>query len=126
MKKIINFFKARTGKVILFLLLIASMVVFRQFGAFPLLVFEIGIAIIFFAFVFFKVYPDRKQLWFYNHRGRFEVYDPVYDRGSATRPAEAGILKNDGEGWFVLYTDGFEWPLSDIKNVEMFIYKPNN
>jgi hypothetical protein len=62
---------------------------------------------------------------FFNRRGLFQVFDIVYDRGSATRPNEPGVLKYSeyDKQWYIVYSDAFEWPLSEFENIEAF--KPN-
>ena len=123
MKPTINFFKSNTGKIFLFSDLILALIIFSVYGAKPAIVYMFATLAIFFIALVWRVYPNEKKLFFYNVHGKFEIYDIVYDRGSATRPTVPGILKNDGSGWFMIYDDGFEWPISATKNVEMFIYQ---
>lgn len=83
---------------------------------------------LFLVFIFamvWRIYPKKGALYFYNSKGKFELYDIVYDRGSATRPNQPGVLKysQEEEHWFLIYEDGFEWPLSEFKNIELFIYQ---
>lgn len=122
--KVINFFKSNSGKILLFSTILLALIIGARYGVAPALIYLVSM---FFLALTIKVYPRKGRLEFYNKRGVFRVFDIVYDRGSATRPTIPGILKysQEEEHWFMVYEDGFEWPLSDFKNVELFIYQPN-
>lgn len=124
MKTIIKFFKSNSGKIFLFSSLLLALIIGARYGVTPALIY---VTATFFLALVIKVYPRKGRLEFYNKRGVFRVYDIVYDRGSATRPTVPGILKysQEEEHWFMVYEDGFEWPLSEFKNVELFIYQTN-
>lgn len=125
MKSIIKFLKLNAGKMFLLCLLLLALIIAGYWGMTPAIIYSWSVAIIFVVALVWRVFPSNKKMFFYNVHGRFEIYDIVYDRGSAIRPVEPGILKNDGEGWFIVYDDGFEWPMSGTRNIERFIYQPN-
>lgn len=125
MKSIINFFKSNAGKIFLFSALVLALIITSVWGIQPGINYVVAIVIIFFVSLVWRVYPDKRKTYFYNRKGRFEMYDVVYDRGSAVRPNLPGILKHDGSVWFIVYEDGFEWVMSDPNNIEKFIFKSN-
>ena len=54
----------------------------------------------------------------------FSDFDIVKDKGSEVRPNEGGVLKYDFlNGWFIIYLDGFEAPISNKQNI--ISYKNN-
>lgn len=124
MKTTINFFKSNSGRILLYSTILLALIIGAKYGFAPAIIYLISM---FFICLTVKVYPTKGRLEFYNKNGVFKVFDIVYDRGSATRPNSPGILKysKEEEKWFMVYDDGFEWPLSEFKNVEMFIYQLN-
>jgi len=126
MNTCINFFAKHSGKILVITSLATLLLILFAAGFIPAAIYASFLVVLFFSYIFYRVYPKKGRLVFYNRGGAYTVYDIVYDRGSATRPAVPGILKYDKEaGWFVVYDDGFEWPLSDFRNVELFIYQSN-
>lgn len=114
-----------TGKILVVsILAVIPLFVMNTFGKIGLFIYLTILVVAYFALIVYRLHPVKGRPWFYNSTGKiFRPLDIVYDRGSATRPNIPGILKMDSEGWFLVYDDGFEWPMSDPKNIELFIYQ---
>lgn len=124
MKNCINFCVKHWSAILVITLLSIIVILFIIYGFVISMIYTAVLASAFMLFVIYEVFPWKGRDFFYNLNGVFRVHDIVYDRGSATRPTVPGILKYDKkEGWFMVYDDGFEWPLSEFKNIELFIYQ---
>lgn len=83
----------------------------------PLLLWAFMITV---SFIYFTVRYYSNPPYFSNQNGKFKHLDIAFDRGS-NRPKFPGVLKFDFiEGWFIVYDDGFEWKISDFKNIEKY------
>jgi len=86
----------------------------------PWFVHVISVIALFYAIVIIRtlILEWKYKSWFDTDHGRFHEYDIIIDTGSAVRPKEPGILKNQRkEGWFIIYSDGFEWCVVEFNDI---------